>query len=158
MKITTFSSRMFGLSVENRKSEAFLHTQSSVGTLRYLPQPFCCIALCAVLGLAAFNRLRISCCGPTSSLRKDRNKRTLCVLNKKGKPAKLHVSSVAGETTQGRATDQAASRWLPTAAARVRALVWSSGIYGGLSGAGAGFLRVLLFTLSIFIPPDSPSS
>jgi hypothetical protein len=40
----------------------------------------------------------------------------------------------------GRATAQAVSRWLPKAAARVRARVWSSGICGGQSGAGAGFL------------------
>jgi hypothetical protein len=40
---------------------------------------------------------------------------------------------------------QAASRWLPTAAARVRSRVRSSGICGGQSGAGAGFLRVLRF-------------
>jgi hypothetical protein len=38
---------------------------------------------------------------------------------------------------------QAVSRWLPTAAARVRGQVWSSGICGGQSGAGAGFLQVL---------------
>jgi hypothetical protein len=42
----------------------------------------------------------------------------------------------------GRAIAQAVSRWLPTAAARVRARVWSSAICGGQSGAGAGFLRV----------------
>jgi hypothetical protein len=53
---------------------------------------------------------------------------------------------------------QAFSSWLPTAAARVRARVWSSGICGGESGAGAGFLRVLRFPLPIFIPPSSPSS
>jgi hypothetical protein len=35
---------------------------------------------------------------------------------------------------------QAVSRWLPTAAARVRARVWSSGICGGQNGAGADFL------------------
>jgi hypothetical protein len=58
----------------------------------------------------------------------------------------------------GRAIAEAVSRWLPTAAARVRARVWSSGICGGLSGAGAGFLRVLWFPLPIFIPPNSPSS
>jgi hypothetical protein len=61
----------------------------------------------------------------------------------------------------GRAITQAVSRWLPTAAARVRALVWSSGICGGQSGGGAGFLRVLRFPLPIFIPsiaPQSPSS
>jgi hypothetical protein len=58
----------------------------------------------------------------------------------------------------GRAIVQAVSHWLPTAAALVRARVWSSGICGGQSGAGAGFLRVLRFPLPIFIPPNSPSS
>jgi hypothetical protein len=58
----------------------------------------------------------------------------------------------------GRAIAQAVSRWLPTAAARVRARVWSSGICGGQSGGGAGFLRVLRFPLPIFILPNSPSS
>jgi hypothetical protein len=58
----------------------------------------------------------------------------------------------------GRAIAQAVSRWLPTAAARVRARVWSSGICGEQSGAGASFLRVLRFPLPIFIPPNSPSS
>jgi hypothetical protein len=58
----------------------------------------------------------------------------------------------------GSAIAQAVSRWLPTAAARVRARVWSSEICGGQSGAGADFLRVLRFPLPIFIPPISPSS
>jgi hypothetical protein len=58
----------------------------------------------------------------------------------------------------GRAIAQAVSRWLPTAAARFRARVWSSGICGGKIGAGSGFLRVLRFPLSMFIPPNSPSS
>jgi hypothetical protein len=40
----------------------------------------------------------------------------------------------------GRTIAQAVSHWIPTAAARVRALVWSCGICGGQSGAGAGFL------------------
>jgi hypothetical protein len=40
----------------------------------------------------------------------------------------------------------------------VRIRVWSSGIRGGQSGAGAGFLRVLLFLLPIFIPPNSPGT
>jgi hypothetical protein len=57
-----------------------------------------------------------------------------------------------------RALAQAVSRWLPTTAARVRSQVWSSGICGGQSGAGAGFLRVLQFPLPVFIPPNSPSS
>jgi hypothetical protein len=63
---------------------------------------------------------------------------------------------------QGRPIAQAVSRWLPTAAARVRARVRSCRISGGQSGAGAGFLRVLRFPLPIFIPPiahpQSPSS
>jgi hypothetical protein len=33
-----------------------------------------------------------------------------------------------------------------------------SGICGGQSGAGAGFLRVLRFPLPIFIPPIAPQS
>jgi hypothetical protein len=57
-----------------------------------------------------------------------------------------------------RAIAQVVSRWLPKAAARVRARFWSSGIRGRQSGAGAGFLRVLRFPLPIFIPPNSPSS
>jgi hypothetical protein len=58
----------------------------------------------------------------------------------------------------GRAIAQVVSRWLPTAAARIRSRVWSSGICGGQSGAGAGFLRVLRFPLPIFIPPIAPQS
>jgi hypothetical protein len=57
----------------------------------------------------------------------------------------------------GRAIAEAVSRWLPTAAARVQSRVWPSGICGGQSGSGAGFLRVLRFPLP-FIPPNSPSS
>jgi hypothetical protein len=57
----------------------------------------------------------------------------------------------------GRAIAEAVSRWLPTAAARVQSRVWSSGICGGQSGIGAGFLRVLRFPLP-FIPPNSLSS
>jgi hypothetical protein len=40
---------------------------------------------------------------------------------------------------EGRAIAQAVIRWLPTTAARVQTWVWSSGICGGQSGAGAGF-------------------
>jgi hypothetical protein len=53
---------------------------------------------------------------------------------------------------------QAVSSWLPTAEARVRSRVWSSGICGGQSGAGAAFLRVLRFPLPIFTPPIAPQS
>jgi hypothetical protein len=59
--------------------------------------------------------------------------------------------------TVSRAVTEAVSRWLLTAAARVQFRVWSSGICGGQSGVGAGFLRVLRFPLP-FIPPYSPSS
>jgi hypothetical protein len=60
--------------------------------------------------------------------------------------------------TEGRAIAQAVNRCLLTAAARVRVRVWPSGICGGQNGAGAGFLRVLRFSMPIFIPPNSPSS
>jgi hypothetical protein len=56
-----------------------------------------------------------------------------------------------------RAIAQAVSCWLPTAVTQVRTSFWSSRVYGGQSGAGAGFLRVLRFPLP-FIPPNSPSS
>jgi hypothetical protein len=59
---------------------------------------------------------------------------------------------------QGCAVAQEVSRWLPTVAAQVRAWVWSCGICGGQSGAGAGFLQVLQFPLPVFIPPVSPQS
>jgi hypothetical protein len=63
-------------------------------------------------------------------------------------PAVMPVCALA----EGRAIAQAVSRWLLTAAARVRSRVWSSEICGGQSGAVAGFLRVLRFPLPIFIP------
>jgi hypothetical protein len=62
------------------------------------------------------------------------------------------------EMHQGRTVAQAGSCWLPTAEAWVRTRVWSSGIYGRQSGARAGYLRLLLFPLTIFITPNSPSS
>jgi hypothetical protein len=55
-------------------------------------------------------------------------------------------------TDVDRAIVQAVSRWLPIVAARVRSRVWSSGICGRQSVAGADFLRVLRFPLPIFIP------
>jgi hypothetical protein len=51
----------------------------------------------------------------------------------------------------GRAIAQAVSRWLPTAAARVRTQVRSCGICDGQNGTGIGFLRVLRFPLPILI-------
>jgi hypothetical protein len=56
----------------------------------------------------------------------------------------------------GHAVAQAVSRWLLTAAARVRVRA-ACRFCGGKSGTGAGFLRVLRFPLPIF-PPISPSS
>jgi hypothetical protein len=58
--------------------------------------------------------------------------------------------------TSGRAMAQSVSSWLPTAAARLRARVLSSGICGGQSGAGPRFLLVLRFPLPIFISPNRP--
>jgi hypothetical protein len=70
----------------------------------------------------------------------------------------LYVQSPRVSQESGRAVAEAVSRWLPTAAARVRARVWSCGICGGQSGAGAGFLRVLRFPLPTFIPLIAPQS
>jgi hypothetical protein len=58
----------------------------------------------------------------------------------------------------GRALDQAVSRRLPTAAARIRAHVRSCGICDGQSGTGAGLLRALRFPLPILIPTTGPHS
>jgi hypothetical protein len=58
----------------------------------------------------------------------------------------------------GRALVQAASRWLPTAAAQVRARFGSCGICGTQTGAVAGFPQVVLVSLPIFIPPIAPQS
>jgi hypothetical protein len=64
-------------------------------------------------------------------------------------------SNVNNISTDGRAVARAVSRWLPTAAARVRIRA-ACGVCGGQSGTGAGFLQVLRFPLPI-IPPISPS-
>jgi hypothetical protein len=58
----------------------------------------------------------------------------------------------------GRAIAQAVIRWLPTVADRVRARVRSCEICGGQSGAGAGFLQVLRFSLPKLIPPIASQS
>jgi hypothetical protein len=58
----------------------------------------------------------------------------------------------------GRGIAQAVSRWLPTAADRVRDRVWSTGNCDWQSGDEAGFIRVLRFPLPIFIPPNSSFS
>jgi hypothetical protein len=58
----------------------------------------------------------------------------------------------------GHAAAQVVSRWLPTAAARVRARVRLCGICGGRNGTRAGFLRVLPFPLPIITPTAQRSS
>jgi hypothetical protein len=70
----------------------------------------------------------------------------------------IHTAEIKVSTKFGRAVAQEVSRWLPTAAARVRAQVRTCGICGGQSGAGAGFLRVLRFPLPILILPTAPHS
>jgi hypothetical protein len=59
---------------------------------------------------------------------------------------------------RGGAVPQAVIRWLPTAAAWVRVQIRSCRIGGGPSGIRAGFIRVLLFTLPILIPPTAQHS
>jgi hypothetical protein len=54
--------------------------------------------------------------------------------------------------------NQAVSRRLPTATARVRFHISSCGISSGQSGAGVGFPQVLQFPLQILIPPTAPYS
>jgi hypothetical protein len=56
----------------------------------------------------------------------------------------------------GHTVAQAVSRWLLTAAARVRVRA-ACEICGGQIGTGESFLRVLRFPLPIIIPPISPS-
>jgi hypothetical protein len=58
-------------------------------------------------------------------------------------------------STRGRAVAQTVSRWLPTAAARIRVRS-IYGVCGGQRGIGASFLRVLRLPIAI-IPPISPS-
>jgi hypothetical protein len=61
-------------------------------------------------------------------------------------------------TEIGRAVAQAVSRQLPTTEARVRSQVKLYGIYDGQNDIGAGFHRILLFPLPIFIPPNAACS
>jgi hypothetical protein len=57
-----------------------------------------------------------------------------------------------------RAIDQAVSRRLPTAAARVQTPVRLCGIRSGQSGSEASFLPVLRFLLPVLSPPTAPHS
>jgi hypothetical protein len=69
----------------------------------------------------------------------------------------LAVSPFQGQTQKRwPCRSSAVRRWLLTAAARVRVRA-ACGVCGGQSGTGAGFLRVLRFSLAI-IPPISPLS
>jgi hypothetical protein len=82
----------------------------------------------------------------------NRDKRT-CHHTLNSYPVTLVVSSSNSSSSfsqlsnsgPGRAIAQAVSRWLPTAAARVRSRVWSSGICGGQSGGGAVFSEYFAF-------------
>jgi hypothetical protein len=59
----------------------------------------------------------------------------------------------------GHAIAQAASRWLPTAAARVRARVWQVGLVVDKMAMGQVFSEYFGFPCQPhFIPPTSPSS
>jgi hypothetical protein len=69
----------------------------------------------------------------------------------------IHSFTTQLTSSNGCAVAQSVSRWLPTAAARVRDRA-ACGVCGGQSGIRAGFLRVLRFPLPIIIPPNSPSS
>jgi hypothetical protein len=57
----------------------------------------------------------------------------------------------------GRAVTQAVSRWLPTAAARVRVRA-ACGFCGGQSSTGQVFSRVLRFPLQLLISPTAQHS
>jgi hypothetical protein len=64
----------------------------------------------------------------------------------------------SGKILSGHAITQMVCHRLPTAAARVPSQVRISGVCGGQSGTGAGFLRILQFPLPILIPPTAPYS
>jgi hypothetical protein len=68
----------------------------------------------------------------------------------------VKASIINSRQPKGPAVSQAVSRWLPTAAARVR--VQAACPPHGQSGTEAGSLRVIRFPLPIIIPPNSPSS
>jgi hypothetical protein len=55
-------------------------------------------------------------------------------------------------------TAHVVSRCLPTAADSVRARVWAWGICGEQRCIAPGFIRVLRFSFSLFIPPIAPQS
>jgi hypothetical protein len=76
-------------------------------------------------------------------------------------PPKKFKTQLSGGTNEasmfrGHAIAQAVSCQLPTTAARVLSQVRSCGICGAQSGTWAGYLRVLQFSLPIFIPPNAP--
>jgi hypothetical protein len=72
---------------------------------------------------------------------------------------KVHLlyTSLKGSKDRGRAITQAVSRWLPTAATRVRSRSGHMGFMVGKVALRQVFLRVLQFPLPIFFQPNSPS-
>jgi hypothetical protein len=68
------------------------------------------------------------------------------------------ASKVTKVICNDRTIAQAVSRWLPTAAARVRARVWQVGFVVDKVALGQVFSEHFVFPLLIFIPPNSPSS
>jgi hypothetical protein len=68
-----------------------------------------------------------------------------------------YIKGIQGNYNLDSAIAEATSRWLPTAAARLRGQFKSSGICDGQSSTGAGFLPLLRFSISLK-PPTDPHS
>jgi predicted NBD/HSP70 family sugar kinase len=76
-------------------------------------------------------------------------------IKKKGRIVDITTEIQSG---YGRPIAQAVSSWLPTAAARVRALSVHAGYVAEKVALGQVFSEYFGFPLPIIIPPNSPSS